>query len=66
MRCLWESRPRNGGFSWKSSNKGLIVFVAKFQPKLSRLALKAVGELLEGVGEPLGVESPTGRLMGEG
>lgn len=37
------------------------VCVAKFQPKLSQLALKPVGELLEGVGEPLEVESPTGR-----
>lgn len=40
-----------------------VICVAKFQPELSSLALKPVGDLLEGVGEPPGVEGPSRRLL---
>lgn len=59
----WNLAAKAPGFEGQQGDD--TICGAELQLKLSLLALKPGGKLLEGVGKPLGVESPAGWLRGE-
>lgn len=59
----WNLAAKAPGLEGQQGND--TICGAKLQLKLSLLALKPGGRLLEGVGKPLAVESPAGWLRGE-